>query len=87
MVFLQRCEGIEMIAKSKKSQALIIRFIFVFMGLIMLYFAYQMISPLVPEFLSGKELELQILIFLIIPFIFFFFIIYMFKSFKQGENE
>lgn len=76
-----------MMANSKKSQLLIVRFLFIAMGLIMLYFAYKLLSPMMPGFLSGKSFELQILISLIIPFIFLFFLIYMFKTFKKGEDE
>lgn len=76
-----------MVTKAKKSQLLIVRFFYIGMVLIMLFFAYKLLSPLMPEFLSGKSLELQMLIFLIMPLIFFFFLIYIFKTFKKGENE
>jgi len=76
-----------MVIKGKKCQALIANFVYVIMGLIMLVFAYQMLSPMIPAFLSGKNTEIQILIMLITPFIFFFFLIYMFKTFMHGESE
>ena len=70
-----------------KGQMLIIRMIYVFMGLIALYFAYQILSPVLTQSASGQSDTIQVLEALFIPAIIFFFIIYMFKQFQKGENE
>lgn len=72
--------------QNKQGQTLIINFIFVVMGLIALYFAYQILSPVITQSLAGLDTSIQVLIMLIIPAMIFFFLIYMFKMFKRGES-
>ena len=51
-----------------------------------LFIVYKMLAPMLPSFLEGKDVGVQIVIMAILPFAFFFFIIYMFKVFKQGDG-
>ena len=71
----------------KSGQMLAIRMIWVFMGLIALYFAYPIISDVITQSASGQNDIIQILEYAIVPFIIFFFIVFMFKQFNKGENE
>lgn len=74
-----------MLAK-KKGQQVMINAIYVFMVLVVMYFAYKMLNPMLPDFLAGKDTSTQVLIVLLIPAMFFFFLIYIFKTFRGGEG-
>lgn len=71
----------------KKAQQLARNFIYVLFVMFALFIAYKMLAPMLPTFLAGKNVDLQMVIMLILPAMFFFFIIYIFKVFKDGDGE
>ena len=73
--------------KNRKGQQLIVNFIYVFFVIIGLYFAYLLLSPMMATFIAGQNAEIQIIELMYLPFIFIFFLIYMFKTFKKGEGQ
>lgn len=75
-----------MLNRRKKGQVLIANFLLIVMLVIIIFFSYKLLGPLIESSKEGKPISVQLLMSLILPLLYFVVFIFSFKVLQKGEG-